>query len=175
VRSYERLQSQLCTKLNEVRKHHEKCNIAKTVGAGLSTVGTVVSVTGLIMAPFTGGLLLGLAAAGFASSAVATNIVTDVVDGKATAKFSREVAQTCESAARAQEKLVEQYEAGRNRLDELRAEVERMREEASEVERTRAEAEAAAAERNRVEQLRDDLDAMMLDELASDVDEAYSC
>jgi hypothetical protein len=130
IRSEERLQSELRTKLKEVNEHHENCNIAKTVGTGLNTIGTVVSTAGLVMAPFTGGLSLGLTLGGLGSTlgGITTNVVTGIVDGKATAQFAKEIDQICKAAMRAIDKLVEHYNAVRSRVDHLKAEEEALEE-----------------------------------------------
>ena len=85
-------------KLTEIERHHKKCNVVKTVGTSVTTVGSILTIGSLLLAPITGGASI-VAATGFGAAlalgGAATNITTDVVDFFASKSFQSDVQNIC--------------------------------------------------------------------------------
>ncbi|OXA61547.1 uncharacterized protein LOC110861699 [Folsomia candida] len=77
-------ETELLVKLTEIcvilRQRHKNCAISKTAGSSASIVGSVLTISGVFLAPFTAGLSLTATAAGIATTVagVGTTIGTDI-------------------------------------------------------------------------------------------------
>lgn len=65
-------------KFEEIKKHHELANVARTVSTGIGTLGACLIVGSLIAAPFTGGASI-VAATGLGSVYTAIGAGTSVI------------------------------------------------------------------------------------------------
>lgn len=71
-------------------------NIAKTVGASVSTAGTVAIISGIVLAPFTAGLSLGLTAGGAAGAVLggATSLTASLMESGKAEEWADELARS---------------------------------------------------------------------------------
>ena len=92
----------------DIREFHEKCNIAKTMGTTVGTVGSVFVVGSLIAAPFTGGASL-VAALGYGSvlagGGAVANMATDLCNHFQTKSHIEAIDKLCERRKQVHERI----------------------------------------------------------------------
>jgi hypothetical protein len=89
----ESINNKLMLKNEQIKKHHQKINIIKTVGTSTGTIGASLTVVGILLAPYTGGLSLATAGWGLAigTAGAVTNLGADIADGKFSNHFLNEI------------------------------------------------------------------------------------
>lgn len=100
-------------KKNEIEKHHNKCNITRTIGTGVSTTGVGLVLGGLLLAPFTAGTSL-IAATGLGAAmglgGAAVNLSTEAVDFFASKSFTNQIKEIFEERNKIGQNLKECFD-----------------------------------------------------------------
>lgn len=101
-------------KLTEIKqtilKVHRRFSLAQTAGSVASISGTAATVGGMLLAPFTGGVSLGLTAYGLAASVsgAVTYVGTSIISSNQTKKWAEELKSVLESRKAAHRKVGQQ-------------------------------------------------------------------
>jgi len=99
IRSEEALLAKLEELVEILLRRHKNCNISKTTGSSASIIGSVLTISGVLMAPFTAGASLLATGIGMAATVggVVTNVGTDITKSVLNKKTAKELERLLET------------------------------------------------------------------------------
>lgn len=107
ISKQEEIVGRIDKKLEEIKKHHLDCNIARTVGASVATAGTVVGIVG---SAFTMGASLAVGGIVAAAAGAATTIGTSIADVVISGDFVKDVEKMVDEQNNVAENLREKLD-----------------------------------------------------------------